>query len=147
VELLELEITESMVIQSAEPARNMLKMLRQTGICLAVDDFGLGYSSLSYLKQYPFSKLKMDREFVKNVVTSANDKAIAAAIVAMGATLGLEVVAEGIEGQEQLEALRDLGCPAGQGFYLTAPQNAEETGRFLARTMGENSRVVKAFRA
>ncbi len=147
VELLELEITESMVIQSAEHARNMLKMLRQTGICLAVDDFGLGYSSLSYLKQYPFSKLKMDREFVKNVVTSANDKAIAAAIVAMGATLGLEVVAEGIEGQEQLEALRDLGCPAGQGFYLTAPQNAEETGRFLARTMGENSRVVKAFRA
>ena len=146
VELLELEITESMVIQSAEHARNMLEMLRQSGISLAVDDFGLGYSSLSYLKQYPFSKLKMDREFVKNVVNDPNDEAIAAAIVAMGTTLGLDVVAEGIEGQEQLAVLRNMGCPFGQGFYLTLPQNAEEIGRFLVRTMGDNPRVVKAFR-
>ena|GEM_PF-1673225 len=148
VELLELEITESMVIQSAEHARNMLKILRQAGICLAVDDFGLGYSSLSYLKQYPFTKLKMDREFVKNIVNDPNDEAIAAAIVAMGTTLGLEVVAEGIEGQEQLAALRKMGCPSGQGFYLTVPLEADETGRFLARTMGgESPQVVKAFQA
>lgn len=146
VELLELEITESMVIQSAEHARNMLEMLRKSGICLAVDDFGLGYSSLSYLKHYPFSKLKMDREFVKNIVKNANEAAIAAAIIAMGTALGLDVVAEGIEGREQLDALRKLACPSGQGFFLALPKNAEETGHFLTRTLGENCTVVKAFR-
>ncbi len=146
VEWLELEITESIVIQSAEHAGNILKMLRDSGICLAIDDFGLGYSSLSYLKKYPFSKLKMDIAFVRRVASDARDQAIAEAIIAMGTTLGLEVVAEGIEGREQLDILRKLGCPSGQGFFLALPRNAEETGQFLARTLGEKPQIVKAFR-
>lgn len=143
---LELEFTERIVIQGAEHARNMLKLLRQSGMGLAVDDFGLGYSSLVYLKQFPFTKLKMDRAFVKNLVHDARDEAIAAAIIAMGSTLGLEVVAEGIETQEQMEALRRLGCPSGQGYYLTLPMNPAATERFLKQTLGDHSEPVKAFR-
>lgn len=143
---LELEITESIVIQGAGFARNMFKVLREAGIRLAIDDFGLGYSSLSYLKNFPFSKLKMDRAFVKNVVNDTNDRAIAAAIIALGKTLGMEVVAEGVEGKEQLDILRDLGCPSGQGFYLTLPMSPEKTAIFLNGGDGGQLPLVKAFR-
>lgn len=129
--LLELEITERVVIQSAEHARNMLTILRQAGICLAVDDFGLGYSSLSYLRTFPFSKLKMDQAFSRNLADDACDRAIAEAIVSMGRTLGMEVVAEGIETALQLDTLRSLGCPSGQGFHLAQPMTAAETAAFL----------------
>jgi EAL domain-containing protein (putative c-di-GMP-specific phosphodiesterase class I) len=144
-EWLELEITENFVIQSAEHARHMFDVLRRAGISLAVDDFGQGYSSLSYLRKFPFSKLKMDRDFVKNLVSDKHDEAIAAAIIAMGASLGLEVVAEGIETPEQMEVLRRLGCPLGQGYYLTSPMCADETRVFLQRSSDDCPNLVKAF--
>lgn len=145
-EWLELEITESFVIQSAEHALNMFKVLRQAGISLAVDDFGQGYSSLSYLRKFPFTKLKMDRAFVKNVVNDPHDEAIAAAIIAMGDSLGQEVVAEGIETREQLDLLRRLGCPCGQGYYLALPMEGFKTAEFLQRITGDSPMVLRAFR-
>jgi len=144
-EWLELEITERFVIQSAEHARNMFKVLRQAGISLAIDDFGQGYSSLSYLRKFPFSKLKMDRVFIKNVVSDPHDEALATAIIAMGSSLGMEVVAEGIEGREQLDLLRRLGCPLGQGFYLTLPMGGKETTEFLQRISRSSPDMIKAF--
>jgi EAL domain-containing protein (putative c-di-GMP-specific phosphodiesterase class I) len=144
-EWLELEITERFVIQSAEHARNMFKVLRQAGISLAIDDFGQGYSSLSYLRKFPFSKLKMDRVFIKNVVSDPHDEALATAIIAMGSSLGMEVVAEGIEGREQLDLLRRLGCPLGQGFYLTLPMGGKETAEFLQRISRSSPDMIKAF--
>jgi EAL domain-containing protein (putative c-di-GMP-specific phosphodiesterase class I) len=144
-EWLELEITERFVIQSAEHARNMFKVLRQAGISLAIDDFGQGYSSLSYLRKFPFSKLKMDRVFIKNVVSDPHDEALATAIIAMGSSLGMEVVAEGIEGREQLDLLRRLGCPLGQGFYLTLPMGGKETAEFLQRISRNSPDMIKAF--
>ncbi|ABA89553.1 sensor diguanylate cyclase/phosphodiesterase, CHASE4 and PAS domain-containing [Syntrophotalea carbinolica DSM 2380] len=145
-EWLELEITESFVIQSAEHALNMFKVLRQSGISLAVDDFGQGYSSLSYLRKFPFTKLKMDRAFVKNVVNDPHDEAIAAAIIAMGDSLGQEVVAEGIETREQLDTLRTLGCPCGQGYYLALPMEGPKMAEFLQRVTGDSPAVLRAFR-
>lgn len=130
-EHLELEITESVVMQSPESALRMLTALREAGLQLAVDDFGTGYSSLIYLKRFPFSRLKIDQSFVRNLVDNASDEAIAAAIVALGRTLRLEVVAEGIETEKQIEVLRRLGCQLGQGFLLSRPMDAAETERFL----------------
>jgi EAL domain-containing protein (putative c-di-GMP-specific phosphodiesterase class I) len=123
----------------------MFKVLRQAGISLAIDDFGQGYSSLSYLRKFPFSKLKMDRVFIKNVVSDPHDEALATAIIAMGSSLGMEVVAEGIEGREQLDLLRRLGCPLGQGFYLTLPMGGKETAEFLQRISRNSPDMIKAF--
>jgi diguanylate cyclase (GGDEF)-like protein/PAS domain S-box-containing protein len=132
-EWLELEITETALMQSADTSMRMLKALRGAGITLAVDDFGIGYSSLIYLKRFPFSKLKIDQSFVKNLVSNPDDEAIAAAIVALGKTLRLEVVAEGVESEDQMNVLRRIGCRMGQGFLLAVPMDAEETERFLRR--------------
>ncbi len=132
-EWLELEITETALMQSAETSMRMLKALRKTGITLAVDDFGIGYSSLIYLKRFPFSKLKIDQSFVKNLVKDADDEAIAAAIVALGKTLRLEVVAEGVESEDQMIVLRKIGCHLAQGFLFAVPMDAAETERFLQR--------------
>jgi EAL domain-containing protein (putative c-di-GMP-specific phosphodiesterase class I) len=132
-ECLELEITETALMQSADTSMRMLKALRGAGITLAVDDFGIGYSSLIYLKRFPFSKLKIDQSFVKNLVSNPDDEAIAAAIVALGKTLRLEVVAEGVESEDQMNVLRRIGCRMGQGFLLAVPMDAEETERFLRR--------------
>jgi diguanylate cyclase (GGDEF)-like protein/PAS domain S-box-containing protein len=130
---LELEITETALMQSADTSMRMLKALRGAGITLAVDDFGIGYSSLIYLKRFPFSKLKIDQSFVKNLVNDPDDEAIAAAIVALGKTLRLEVVAEGVESEDQMTVLRRIGCRLGQGFLLAVPMDADETERFLRR--------------
>ena len=109
----------------------VLRELRDIGVHLALDDFGTGYSSLSYLQRFPIDTLKIDRSFVQDLATDANDANIVSAVIAMGQSLHMRVIAEGIETREQLEFLRAHGCPVGQGFYFSRPVPALEFGRLL----------------
>jgi len=119
--LLELEITESVLLQDAESTSAALNRLKEAGVALSVDDFGTGYSSLSYLKRFPIDTLKIDQSFVKDLHTDQDDAAICAAILAMAQQLGLNVVAEGVETQEQLDFLRHHNCNQIQGFLCSPP--------------------------
>jgi diguanylate cyclase (GGDEF)-like protein/PAS domain S-box-containing protein len=130
-ELLTLEITETMLIEEPEAAVDKLKQLRALGIRIAMDDFGTGYSSLSYLSRFPVDVIKMDRSFLKGGV-SPEAADLSSAIVALGSSLALDVVAEGIELEEQMQRLRDLGCEFGQGFHFARPMEAHRLGAYLA---------------
>ena len=121
-----LELTESALLGGAEQVRQALNEIRGLGVRLSIDDFGTGYSSLSYLRDYPIDELKMDRSFVSDLARRGPDRAIAQAIMAMSRSLGLAVVAEGIETQEQLDILRELGCETGQGNLLAPPLSAQD---------------------
>jgi EAL domain-containing protein (putative c-di-GMP-specific phosphodiesterase class I) len=128
-ELLELEITESTAM--AEPEIMVLRLteLKRMGVDLAIDDFGTGYSSLAYLQRFPLDRLKIDRSFVRHVVSSANDAGIVTAIIAMAHQLSFEVVAEGVETDDQLAFLRAHKCDQVQGYLASPPLTAE---RFVA---------------
>ena len=121
---IELELTESMVMQNAEQTTAMLDELRKLGVSLAIDDFGTGYSSLVYLKRLPIDTLKIDKEFIDDLTRDADDEAITSTIVSMGHSLGLTVIAEGVENEQQLEFLRALGCDEVQGHWLSRPIDA-----------------------
>lgn len=125
-ELLELEITEGVLARDIEQARNLLDALKQMGVRIAIDDFGTGYSSLSYLKALPIDVLKIDQSFVRDMLTDHSDAAIIEAIVRMGQALGLELVAEGVECQEQSHKLLALGCELMQGFHYCRPMPFEQ---------------------
>jgi diguanylate cyclase (GGDEF)-like protein/PAS domain S-box-containing protein len=127
---LTLEITETVMMTDTELAVQRLEELRALGVRLAMDDFGTGYSSLSYLSRFPVDVLKMDRSFLTGGA-SPEASGLATAVVALGRTLDLEVVAEGIEFSEQWETLRELGCGLGQGFYFAKPMQAEDAVEFL----------------
>ncbi len=129
---LELELTESMVMENVHAQIETFHQLRELGVKLAIDDFGTGYSSMSYLKRLPIDTLKIDRSFVSDLPQDANDLAIATAIVAVGHSLGLTVIAEGIESADQAEALLNLGCDLGQGYLYARPMPAGEVVRYLA---------------
>jgi EAL domain-containing protein (putative c-di-GMP-specific phosphodiesterase class I) len=129
--LLELELTESMIMHDVEEAIRTMHELTTLGIALVIDDFGTGYSSLHYLRSFPIRKLKIDREFVRDVTTNANDAAIASAVIALARTMSLEVVAEGIETREQLAFLREKECQAGQGYLFSRPLPAAELSGIL----------------
>jgi len=118
---LELEITESVIMQDAAATIRLLQELNTQGLHLAVDDFGTGYSSLSYLKAFPINTLKIDRSFVMDVATSKESAHIVTAIIAMGHGLGLEIVAEGVEDESQMQFLRDQGCDFVQGYLFSRP--------------------------
>jgi EAL domain-containing protein (putative c-di-GMP-specific phosphodiesterase class I) len=134
--LLSLEITESLLVEDVETATTMLHALKALGVQLELDDFGTGYSSLSYLKRFPLDALKLDRTFVSGLGSDPTEVAIAAAIITMARALGMEVVAEGVENAAQLESLRELECPLGQGFYFARPMPAQAVPEFLgARTL------------
>lgn len=120
-DLLELEITESVLIQDDPVTQSNLLGLREMGVRVTIDDFGTGYSSLAYLKRFPVNALKIDRSFVRDVTHSNDDTAIIAAIIAMANSLGMDVIAEGIETREQLRILRLLGCRISQGFLFSPP--------------------------
>jgi diguanylate cyclase (GGDEF)-like protein len=129
--MLELEITESITMGDFDEVLTTLTQIRQRGIALAMDDFGTGYSSLCYLKRFPIDTLKIDRSFVRDITMDPNDAAIADAIIAMAESMGLGVIAEGIETAEQLQLLLDKGCLLGQGFYFSRPVPPEEAELLL----------------
>ena len=131
--LLELEITESTVMDDSQLALRVLHSLREAGIPLAIDDFGTGYSSLSYLRRFSFDTLKIDRSFVAPLCEDANAAALVRAIVAMAHSLSLKVVAEGVETPAQLEFLQSLGCDYLQGYLLSLPLDTEHFTAFLTR--------------
>lgn len=130
-ERLELEITEGMLIKDINSVRHTLGELAELGVRIAIDDFGTGYSSLQYLKNFPIHALKIDRSFVKDVDRGGSDAAIAAAVVALGKALDLEVVAEGVETTAQVEVLERLGCTMIQGYLSGRPKAAPELTRLL----------------
>jgi EAL domain-containing protein (putative c-di-GMP-specific phosphodiesterase class I) len=123
---LEIEITETGAVSCAKRAAVTLRDVRALGVSIAIDDFGMGHSSFSRLQTLPVDRLKIDRSFVRTLTPVTAQGSIAGAMVALGASLGLDVVAEGIETQDQLEALRALGCPTGQGYLLGRPLPADD---------------------
>jgi len=135
-EYLELELTESLLWSNADVTFLVLKELKAMGLKLAIDDFGTGYSSLSYLKQFPVSKLKIDRSFIRDVAVNQDDAAIAAAIISMAKSLNLKAIAEGVENEDQMFFLRAHQCDEVQGYYFSKPLTVEElTERFLGSKM------------
>jgi diguanylate cyclase (GGDEF)-like protein/PAS domain S-box-containing protein len=128
---LELEITESLVMTNPEHATEILHKLKAMGISLSIDDFGTGYSSLAYLKRFPIDCVKIDRSFIKDIPAEADDMAITRGVIALGHSLRLKVVAEGVETVEQQDFLRSNGCDEMQGFLFSKPLPAEEVTALL----------------
>ena len=130
-ELLELEVTESSIMHNAARAVQILTAIKDLGVKLAIDDFGTGYSSLAHLKRFPIDTLKVDRSFIREVPNDAEDKAIAEAIIAMGKTLSLTVVAEGVETSQQQQFLSERFCDEMQGYYFSTPVAAQDFAELL----------------
>jgi diguanylate cyclase (GGDEF)-like protein len=122
---LELELTETFLMQDSNSTATVLKTLKDMGVQLALDDFGTGYSSLSYMKRFPIDTLKIDRSFVRNLTTDADDASIVNAVIKMGSSLHMLVVAEGVETRDQLALLREQECPEAQGYYFSHPVVAD----------------------
>ncbi len=131
--LLTLELTETMLLRDTAVTMSRISELRELGVALALDDFGVGYSSLSYLRRFPIDILKMDRSFLDEVPGNCQDEAVVRAIVDLGVRLDLQVVAEGIETAEQATALADLGCPFGQGYHFSRPLPFQEALHLVAQ--------------
>jgi EAL domain-containing protein (putative c-di-GMP-specific phosphodiesterase class I) len=129
------ELTESTMMSNTEANLERLQRLKSVGVRLALDDFGTGYSSLSYLHRFPIDILKIDRSFVSRLTTSDNGPELARAVITLGSTLGLDIVAEGIELEPQIASLLELGCVAGQGFFFAKAQPLRElcNSSFVAR--------------
>lgn len=128
---LELELTESVLMTHAESTEAILKALRQTGIRLAVDDFGTGYSSLSYLRRFPIDALKIDQSFVRQITIDPDETTIVTAIIGMGRSLKLRVIAEGVETHDQLAFLQAHHCDEAQGYYFSRPVMPQQFAELL----------------
>jgi len=128
---LELELTESVLMKRAESAASVLKTLRASGVQIAVDDFGTGYSSLSYLRKFPIDALKIDQSFIRQIMTAPDDATIVTAIISMGRSLNLRVVAEGVETQGELEFLQTHQCDEAQGYYFSRPVLPQQFAQLL----------------
>ncbi len=140
---LELELTETSIMENAESAAEILTEIRKLGVRVAIDDFGTGYSSLSYLKKFPVDTLKVDRSFVNGATTHKDDAALVTAIVTLAQDLRLKVVAEGIETEEELNFLRRLNCDEGQGYFFAKPQPADMLRQTLLRELPANSVIPR----
>lgn len=139
---LEVELTESSVMTNPDESVEVLSQLRKMGVTVAIDDFGTGYSSLSYLRRFPIDKLKIDRSFVRDLTTSETDASIVRAIILLAHSVGLQVVAEGVETEEQLEFLRTLECDQWQGHHCCEPQPAARFAEMLSERVGLRTGVV-----
>src|SRR5690606_17017750 len=120
-ECLQLELTESDIMTDVAATNARLRELKELGVWLAIDDFGTGYSSLSYLKRFPVDTLKVDKSFIDGLGSDAEDTAIVAATISLARSLGLNVIAEGVETGEAVRLLREFGCEQGQGYFFAAP--------------------------
>ena len=129
--LLELELTEGLLMENTSETSMILEQLKSRGVQVAIDDFGTGYSSLSYLKRFPIDRLKIDRSFVRDIITDSNDAAIAVAVISLGRSLGLSVIAEGVETPDQLEFLGVQKCDEYQGYHFSRPVPPEEIVRLF----------------
>jgi len=116
-----LELTETTLLDETTFVERSLEALKGLGVRLVLDDFGTGYSSFQHLKDFPIDKIKIDRSFVANLGRSEQDRAIVASVISMASTLGIDVVAEGVETKAQADLLRELGCPMAQGYYFAPP--------------------------
>jgi len=130
-ERLKLELTESMLVDDVDAVITKMGTLKVHGVKFSLDDFGTGYSSLAYLKRLPLDQLKIDQGFVRNIVTDANDAAIARMVVALAESMGLSVIAEGVELQAQADFLAHLGCHAYQGYLFSRPLPLQELEAFV----------------
>jgi EAL domain-containing protein (putative c-di-GMP-specific phosphodiesterase class I) len=128
---LELELTETVLMQRAESSASVLSTLKSIGVRLAVDDFGTGYSSLSYLKKFPIDALKIDQSFVHDIATDMDDATIVSAVITMAKSLRQRVIAEGVETEEQVTFLQAHGCDEAQGYYFSKPVVAHECAKLL----------------
>ena len=140
--VLELELTESVLMKRAESAASVLKTLRARGVQIAVDDFGTGYSSLSYLRKFPIDALKIDQSFVRQITTASDETTIVTAVISMGRSLKLRVVAEGVETREELAFLKAQLCDEAQGYYFSRPVFAQQFAELLKTGLREPSVVV-----
>jgi EAL domain-containing protein (putative c-di-GMP-specific phosphodiesterase class I) len=132
---LELELTESAVLRDTEKSIATMHALRAVGVSISLDDFGTGYSSLSQLKRLPLDKLKIDQAFVRGLPDDEYDLAISSAIIGMGKAMNLTVIAEGVETEEQLRALKGIDCGAIQGYFLSRPLSAAACADFARQTL------------
>ena len=142
---LEIELTESAVMTNPEESAAILQELSQMGVLVSVDDFGTGYSSMSYLRRFPIDNLKIDRGFVKDLMTRADDASIVQAIISLAHSLRLKVVAEGVETPEQLHSLRSMGCDQYQGFHFSPPISATELSALIRRRENTGIRAQHEF--
>ena len=136
---LELEITETFIMQDSKATATVLNALKSLGVTLALDDFGTGYSSLSYMRRFPIDTLKIDRSFVRDLTTDADDASVVSAIINMGKSLHMRVVAEGVETREQLKFLKENRCAEAQGYYLNRPMKAERFANLLCQASADAS--------
>lgn len=134
-----LELTESLVLNHTEDSIAKMQSLKEMGVEFSLDDFGTGYSSFTYLKRLPLTEIKIDRSFVRDIVSDANDEVIVQTIIALGNSLGLTVIAEGIENSKQVEILRKHGCRQFQGFFIGCPQSAVEIESLLKESTLANN--------
>ena len=143
---LELELTESLVMEDLENALLSMKALQGMGVQLSMDDFGTGYSSLSAIKRFPIARLKIDRAFVRDIPEDEEDKAIAKAIISLGHELNLKVIAEGVETEQQLQFLLANGCDEMQGYLFSPPVSPTELAA-LVRTCSSTAHRLNALPA
>jgi EAL domain-containing protein (putative c-di-GMP-specific phosphodiesterase class I) len=130
---LEIELTESAIMKNMEESSGILRELKQMGLRVAIDDFGTGYSSLAYLKRFPLDILKIDRSFIRDIPGDWDNEAIATAIIAMAHSLNLEVIAEGVETEDQLSFLRGHECDAVQGYFFSPALPGEQMKEYLKK--------------
>ena len=142
--LLELEVTESILLEDDERALEIFRRIQDLGVRIAFDDFGTGYASLTYLKKFPLNKLKIDKSFVRKLRENSDDLAIVGATITLGKLLGLSVIAEGIEDKATADLLSNRGCEEGQGYYFGRPMPAEEFERkFLSKGAVEMPEILR----
>jgi EAL domain-containing protein (putative c-di-GMP-specific phosphodiesterase class I) len=130
---LELELTETFLMQESKATDAVLQALKRLGVKLALDDFGTGYSSLSHMRRFPVDTLKVDRSFVRDLITDAADAGVVSAVIQMGKSLHMRVVAEGVETKEQVLFLRERACEEAQGYYFSRPMNAADFSDSIRR--------------